>query len=224
MQEMVKFDKKHEDVYGHTESAADIAVFFSYDTSKYYTSSGEETDFYCSEGFQTEEGIGNYTDSFQGAYGMLFRTGIPFDVVTELNCDNLSRYSVLVIPTGACLSEHTAEALRTFVKSGGTIIADSESSLYSETFEKQEDFILAELFGVSFKGYRSYHPHDYFTVEDAFQIIAEEEINSIPAPLTAIDITVQKDAEIIAKLCPSLPGRYAGRPEPPEFPFPIINR
>jgi len=221
VQEMVQFDKKHDHLYQNTESAADTALFFSYNTSKHYTSSGEATDFYGSEGLKGRTGIGNYTDSFRGAYGMLFRSCVPFDVVTELNIDSLSTYSVLILPTCACMSRDTVLALKEFVTNGGTLISDSETALYSDTFEKQENFMLNDLLGVSFKGYRSYRTHDYFTCDTG--PIKSAGVEYIPAPLTAVDAVPAEIAQVCARLCPPLAGRYSDRPESGVYPFIIKN-
>ena len=223
--EKVQFDKEHGDLYSHTERVADVARLYSYDTGKYYTASGELTDFYGSDGQQNAQGIGNYTESFQGAYGLLFRSGIAFDVVTDLNLEALSRYAVLVVPTGACLSEDVAERIREFVQQGGTIIADSETSLYTEDFKKRDNFLLADVFGADFGGtYRGYQNHDYFAMEPTFESLTDEGVKYVPAPLVALEIRPRSDADLMAKLFPPLPGWYAGRPERAEYPFMVKNK
>ena len=223
--EMVQFDKRHEALYSETESAADVALFYSYDTGKHYTTTGEETDFYGAEGRRVEVGVGNYSESFQGAYGLLFRTGIAFDVVTDLDLALLSKYSVLVIPTGACLAAEVASQIAEFVRNGGTVISDSETSLYSETFERREAPPLSEMLGVDFSGgCRHYGSHDYFALEADSDLFADENVRYLPAPLVALDVVPRSGVEVLAKLFPPIPGRYAGRPEEAEFPFIIRNQ
>lgn len=223
--EMVQFDKKHEKLYAKTESAADIALFYSYDTGKHYTASGEVTDFYGADGQEAAQGIGNYSESFQGAYGLLFRAGLAFDVVTDLDLTMLSRYSALVIPTGACLSDGTAESIREFVRNGGTVIADSETSLYTETFTKRDDFQLADVLGIDFNGtYRRYGTHDYFAMEPSADVFRDDGVKRLPAPLVALDVSPRDGAEVMARLFPPIPGRYAGRPEKPGYVFMVKNQ
>ena len=220
---MVQFDKAHSRLYGRTRSLADVGLFFSFDTSKHYTSSGERTDFYDSGASEVDKVVGNYGESFQGAFAALFRSGVPFDVVTELNIQDLSRYSVLVVPTGACMSEETAAAIRAFVRGGGTLIADSETSLYDEELNKREDFLLSDLFGVSFQTYRRYKTHDYFAFEPEFDPFKAEGVKVLPAPAVALDVSVSEGSQVMAKLYPPLPGRYAGRPEEALYPFIVKN-
>ena len=221
--EMVRFDKTHADLYNRTESCADVALFFSFDTSKQYTSSGEETDFYDSTASATVKAIGNYSESFQGAFAALFRSAIPCDIITELNINDVSKHSVLVIPTGACMEQKTADAINAFVKDGGVVIADSETSLYDEALAKRSNFLLSDLFGVTFNKYRTYKTHDYFALESKFDIFRDEGTRYIPAPSFGLDLTVSKTCEIMAKLFPPLPGRYAGRPETAKYPFIVRN-
>lgn len=221
---MVQFDAQHADLYEHTESMADVALFYSFDTARHAPPPGEQTDFYTRGPGGAGELAGSYADAVQGAYAAIFRSGLPFDVVTELNTDALSRYRVLVIPAGACTGSGTCAALRAFVAAGGTIVADGETSLFDEDFRKQPDFLLAELFGVSFRGYRAYQPHDYFAMSPGETPFAADGVRHIPAPLVALDVAVAAGAEVQARLYPPLAGRYAGRPETPEHPFIVRNR
>jgi hypothetical protein len=221
---MVSFDKAYADLYDQTRSLADVALFFSFDTTKHYTSSGEQTDFYDGAASEVETVVGNYGDSFQGAFAALFRSGVAFDIVTELNIPDLSRYSVLVVPTGACMSEEIAAAIRAYVRGGGTLIADSETSLYDEELNKRDEFLLSDLFGVSFQAYRGYKTHDYFAFEPEFDLYNAEAVKVLPAPTVALDVSVLEGSQIMARLFPPLRGRYAGRPEEALHPFIVRNQ
>jgi hypothetical protein len=221
--EMVQFDRQNDALYQHSASLADVALLYSFNTAKRYTSSGEQTDFYRSGGTQTDAVIGNYWESLNGAYGLLFRSGIPCDIITELNIEDLCRYRVLIVPTGACLEENAAEAIRDFVRCGGVLVADSETSLYDEDGRRLENFQLADVFGASFAGYRRYARHDYFSLDARWDLFAREGLPFIPAPLAAVDVSVARGTDVLARLCPPLPGRYAGAPGKPVYPF-ILRR
>ncbi|MDI6773774.1 MAG: beta-galactosidase trimerization domain-containing protein [Verrucomicrobiota bacterium] len=222
--QMVRFDRRHDDLYRRTASLSDVALLYSFNTAKRYTSSGEATDFYRGGGAEKDAVIGNYWDSLNGAYGLLFRSGIPCDIITELNIEDLRRYRVLVAPTSACLEKNVVEAIRDFARRGGVLIADSETSLYDEDGNRQKDFLLADVFGASFRGYRQYASHDYFGFAPRRDLFARENTPWIPAPLMAVDIAAARGAEVIARLCPPLPGCYAGAPGKPVHPFIIRNR
>lgn len=222
--DMIQFDRRHDGLYQDATSLADVAMLYSFNTAKHYTSSGEATDFYHSDGRKKAVAIGNYWESFNGAAGLLFHAGIPFDLVTELDTDALRRYRVLVVPTGACLADATAEAIRTFIRGGGTLIADSETSLFDETGIRRRDFHLADVFGASFEGHRRYAPHDYLALDPRLQIPNQDGVPLIPAPLMALNVTPARQAKVLGRLCPPLPGRYAGEPGRPIHPFLIRQR
>ncbi|MCX7016731.1 MAG: beta-galactosidase trimerization domain-containing protein [Candidatus Sumerlaeota bacterium] len=222
--EMIAFDKNHAALYEHTRSLAEVALLYSFNTAKYYKTSEAAADFYATGSNAAAKGVGNYADAVQGACGVLFRSGIPWDVITELNIEDLDRYAVLVIPTGACLEESAAEAIRAYVRDGGVIVADSETSLYDGGGDKRDDFILADVIGASVRGYRRYKTHDYFCLEERYDVFAEEGARYLPAPTIALEVEPAETAEVMGRLCPPLAGRYAGRPEAPASPFIIKNR
>ena len=220
--EMVQFDKRNAALYENTKSVADVAIFFSFDTSKRYAATGEHTDLYASGDQKNKISIGNYTKSIHGAYDILFQSTIPADIVTEFSLDKLDDYSVLVVPTGACMSREVAEAITRYVENGGVLISDSETSLYDADFSKRDNFLLSDLLGVSYKGWTKYNNHDYFALEDA-SLLDGENIQYIPAPVVAVDVEVDKNAEVAARLFAPLAGRYAGAPASPERPLIIKN-
>jgi hypothetical protein len=87
-----------------------------------------------------------------GMYQALIGMRVPFEMVHELNLDaaNLARFKTLILPNIAALSNQQCDQLRAFVKSGGSLIATYETSLYDEQGNPRTDFGLANLFGASF--------------------------------------------------------------------------
>ncbi|MCX7591599.1 MAG: beta-galactosidase trimerization domain-containing protein [Kiritimatiellae bacterium] len=221
---MVQFDRKWDSIYEKTVSLADVAVFFSFDTSKRYPSGGEQTDFYAGTAGPAPAGLGNYRDAFQGAVAALFRSGVAWDVITELNLEQLYKYAVVVVPTAACMQEGTGRVLTEYVKDGGVVIADFETSVFDEEFRRRPDFLLADVFGVTLKGYRRYSPHDYFCFRREADPFITEGVSRLPAPLIVTDVETHPGVEVLADLCPPLTSRYAGRPGEPTYPFIIRNR
>ncbi|MCK5843346.1 MAG: beta-galactosidase trimerization domain-containing protein, partial [Victivallales bacterium] len=208
MREMVGFDKQHSEMYQNTKSLAKVAVFRSFDTAKSYTSTGEETDLYAS-GSKEAGGIGNYSESFNGAVATLFRSNIPFDIVTELNIDDLAKYAVVLAPTAACLNTSIVTAFENFVSEGGCLIADSEFGLYDEEMRRLDAPASADLIGVDCEGYRKYKQYDYFTFSEKGANLADPGVEFTPAPLVALEIKPRDGTNLLAELCHSLPGRYA---------------
>ncbi len=91
-----------------------------------------------------------YHDAFKGILMMLTESNIPFEVITENDLDNLSRYELVILPDFACMNESQAEKIREYVANGGKIIAVNETSLYTKYGAKRQDFLLNDVFGVSY--------------------------------------------------------------------------
>ncbi len=218
IREMVGFDKQHDALYQNTKSVAKVAIFHSFETSKNYTSTGEETDLYSSDSKDTGC-IGNYSESFNGAIATLFRSNIPFDIVTELNIGDIAKYSVVLAPTAACLSESTVKKFESYVSAGGCLIVDSEFGLYDEQMRRLEKPMSANLTGVDCEGYRRYSAHDYFTFTEKGLNLTNSDVKFIPAPLVALLIKPKEGTNVLAELCHPLAGRYAGKPAKGASPF-----
>lgn len=223
--DVITFDKKNDAVYQNTKCNSDIALFHSLETNRIYTSGSEATDLYADGRKTIEMFIGNYTDSFNGAVDILFKSNLSFDIICELNIDDLSRYNVLLLPTYACMTEEIAEKIKVFVRNGGTLISDSETGLYDTDKSRRSNFLLSDVFGVDFIGsYSRYKPHDYFQVPGTLGLEKSDGVRFIPAPLVTLDLLVHEDSDVVGRLCPSLNGCYAGMPENGKYPFLIKNK
>src|SRR6185437_2147422 len=90
----------------------------------------------------------------QGIYLALLQGRFAFDFVHEdrLDPEHISRYRALLLPNVAMLSDRQCQQLRDYVRSGGSLMASFETSLYDENLKPREDFGLAELMGVSKAG------------------------------------------------------------------------
>jgi hypothetical protein len=89
-----------------------------------------------------------------GMYHALIESRIPFEMVNDrlLDAEHLEPFKLLILPNIAALSEQQCEQLRQYVRSGGSLVATFETSLYNERGERRGDFGLGDLFGVSFEG------------------------------------------------------------------------
>jgi hypothetical protein len=65
---------------------------------------------------------------------------------------HLQALKTLILPNIAALSDRQCDQLRAFVARGGSIVATFETSLYNEWGEPRQNFGLADLFEVTFKG------------------------------------------------------------------------
>jgi len=73
-----------------------------------------------------------------------------FDFVHEddLTADNLKKYSTLLLPNTALLSDAQCQQLRDFVVAGGSLLASFETGMYTEQNERRSDFGIADIFGI----------------------------------------------------------------------------
>jgi len=77
-----------------------------------------------------------------------------FDFVHEdkLAPEDLAKYSALLLPNTALLSDEQCRQLRAYADSGGSLLATFESSMYTERNEKRSGFGLADVFGIRMTG------------------------------------------------------------------------
>jgi hypothetical protein len=85
-----------------------------------------------------------------GIYYALLEGRFLFDFVHEdrMDPEQLSKYSALILPNTALLSDAQCDQLRAYVKAGGSLLATFETSLYDEQNRPRENFGLADVFGI----------------------------------------------------------------------------
>jgi hypothetical protein len=85
-----------------------------------------------------------------GMYYALLEGRFLFDFVHEdrMDAEHLDKYSALILPNTALLSDAQCDQLRAFVKRGGSLLATFETGLYDERNQPRADFALADVFGI----------------------------------------------------------------------------
>jgi Hypothetical glycosyl hydrolase 6/Beta-galactosidase trimerisation domain len=93
-------------------------------------------------------------ETTHGIYETLLRGRFAFDFVHEdrLEPERLSKYSALLLPNVAMLSDRQCQQLCDYVRSGGSIMASFETSLYDENLKPRSEFGLGDLLGISKAG------------------------------------------------------------------------
>ncbi len=97
----------------------------------------------------------NYSqETTNGVYNMLLEDRWAFDFVHEdrLEPERLAKYTALLLPNIAVLSDRQCGQIQAYVRSGGSLVASFESSLYDENLRQRADFGLADLLGISKAG------------------------------------------------------------------------
>ena len=169
VRELNSFLEKNEEYYTATESAAEVAVLYSTQSSVFYLS--EEEKIYTEGGSGQEQNLiadvsvaralnfekrkqlceEMQNRDFWGACYLLTRGHLPYDVIldNQLTDQALARYRVLVLPNSACLSDEQASAIERFVLQGGGLVADFETGRYDANGTLRPDHPLAKVFGIA---------------------------------------------------------------------------
>jgi len=82
----------------------------------------------------------------------LINNHILYGIVTKKNVNDLSQYQVLVLPNVLMMDEEEVEAFKNYVRNGGSLYASKYTSLNTKDGARKDDFLLADLFGVSYLG------------------------------------------------------------------------
>ena len=100
------------------------------------------------------KGADDYWKQFVGAAEMLEQKHVIYEILFDksITPEGLAGYKTLVLPNSACLSDEQCKAIGDWVKGGGTLVSDYETSLYDELGNKRENFGLADVFGVDWNG------------------------------------------------------------------------
>ena len=104
--------------------------------------------------FYKPQADANMQQFLNGMYYALLEGRFLFDFVHEdrLEPERLSKYSALILPNIALLSDAQCEQLRAYVKAGGSLLATFETSLYDENGDARKNFGLADIFDIQKTG------------------------------------------------------------------------
>ena len=85
-----------------------------------------------------------------GLYYALLEGRFPFDFVHEddLAPETLRKYSALLLPNIALLSDEQCRQLRAYADAGGSLLGTFETSLYDDRNQQRSEFGLADVFGI----------------------------------------------------------------------------
>jgi hypothetical protein len=154
-----------------------------------------------------------------GAAQSLIHSHIPFGVISKKNLAELSRHQVIVLPNVLMMDEEETDALRRYVRAGGSLYASRYSSLVTKKGQRQSDFLLADVFGATYRG-QTKERFTYIAPDGAasqyqdglFSGITDKHPLGVPEPQMLIEATA--GAVVLGKLVlpytdPSDPVRFA---------------
>lgn len=125
-----------EPAFAETRPTADVAVLDSVAVDDRSPSGAYSTENAAEDGF----------------YHALIEARVPFEYIDAdyVDADALGGFLVVVIPNAANLPPHTVEAIREFVRGGGSVLADQRTSLAWEGGTGA--FALGDVFGADLQG------------------------------------------------------------------------
>ena len=93
-------------------------------------------------------------ETTQGIYDALLRGRFAFDFVHEdrLEPERLAKYRALILANVAMLSDRQCRQIAEYARSGGSLMAGFETSLYDENLNQRAEFGLADVFGIAKAG------------------------------------------------------------------------
>ncbi len=107
--------------------------------------------FYGRSAGQVEE---RYLASVFGTFRAAVEEHLPLTVINDwnLNADDLAGHRVLILPNTACLDDAQVAAVEQFVRQGGGLVASLDVSLFDEFGNPRQNFALAKVLGVDYRG------------------------------------------------------------------------
>lgn len=124
------------------ERVADIGLFYSLDSRFDMRSNGQSV-------LEVENGADTHTRSTMQAARGLIAHHLPWRIVTRRSIGQPSRLKTLVLSNVHHLSAEEVAAIRAWVRDGGTLFASGATSLVLNTGQRQPDFMLSDVLGVS---------------------------------------------------------------------------
>lgn len=170
-----------------------------------------------------------HVEAVLGVCKSLRENHIPFGVITRQNLDDLQRYKAIVLPNILMMDMIEANALREYVKQGGCLYASQYTGLQTPDGRHPENFLLADVFGVSYAGETQEHftyiaPSqagteffDDYTADfpvgfPTTQILAEGQAGSIMLGELVLPYTDPADPHHFASIHNNPPGKWTSRP------------
>jgi hypothetical protein len=127
--------------------------------------------------FYKPPGGGDVTEFLQGLYYALLEGRFFFDFVHEddLEPSTLKKYSALILPNVALLSETQCRQLRQYAEGGGSLLATFETGCYDELGRRRRQPGLADLFGITGAGdVQGPRGNSYYArIEHSHEILAD---------------------------------------------------
>jgi hypothetical protein len=180
--------------YAHLggERVADVAVYYGLQSKFSFRTSGQPAD--------SQPGSDTHTPAAMQATRWLLAAHLPVAVITKKSLPRLDRYRVLVLANVNMMDAEEVEAIRRWVQAGGSLYASGASSLVTKQGRLQNDFLLADVLGISLRKADWGERLHYIAPTPAGQTFFPEHDATYPAMDTGytLDITARPGAGVLA--------------------------
>jgi hypothetical protein len=119
----------------------DIAIYYSLESKISFVPSGR--------GVGQPDTSDAHTASSMQASRRLIGAHLPFGVLTKKSLSKLADVKLLVLSNVNMMDQEEVDAIREWVRGGGTLLASGGTSLVNKQGQLQADFMLADVFGAS---------------------------------------------------------------------------
>lgn len=172
----------------------DVAVYINFDSSTSRESEGN--DIARLGAYQkTEAKLGRINEA-------LSRAHIDYDIITEKNINELSKYKLIVVSDLYRMRQNECEKLREFTENGGRLYISGLSSSLSSDGKNRDKFMLGDVMGVKYNEFFERAPV-YTAPTEKGQKYFEHFNENYPAMFNGSVCTVKEladTAEILAKI------------------------
>jgi len=124
------------------ERVADVGLFYSLESRFDMRGNGRSV-------VEVDNGADTHTRSTMQAARALIAHHLPWRVITCKSLGQLPRLKTLVLSNVHHMDDEEIAAIRDWVRTGGALYASGATSLVRKNGQRQNDFMLADLFGVS---------------------------------------------------------------------------
>lgn len=210
----IEFNKllsKNEQYYTDTKRYTKTAIFWSKNTIDTFPEDSEKTDFTNAITRDFVSDHGSFQNEFKGIYDVLVRNHMAPAIIDEYCMDNISDYSLVILPNISCMSSDTADRIRAYVQNGGKLISTMATSFYSEIGTPYEKPVLSDVLGIdSLK--------DFYTTEKlgCVYLDVSDSLSSqlkVPNIMAGFDkcykIEYSKDSNVLMDMYTPMGGNYS---------------
>lgn len=127
----------------HMEMCADVAIYTNF-CSTYSP---------CDDGKPLfDNATSDHMAATMAAAARFVEQNTPFDVITRLSLDKLSKYKAIVLADAYLLSDREVSAIREYVENGGNLYASGRCAIYDGEGGKYPEGRLADVLGIRLIG------------------------------------------------------------------------